>query len=129
MTTQPYRIDTGRMSEVPSAAPNKEVCVICNSVSYPFILFEDDDANISVTQLSPSANGIEDALYPTFCKIWNDRLFLVYPDGHLRFSVLGSFDFSGDTGLAGEHYYKYSRGSRGCSCSILGKGYKDTEKD
>lgn len=103
--TEPYRTDTGRMSEAPSAAPNQEICVVCNGFSYPFILYTDGNGDSSITQLTPEDHGIDSGVFPIFGKFWNDRLFLVYPGGHLRFSVLGLFDFSGDTGLAGEHYF------------------------
>lgn len=104
-TTNPYRVTLGRLSEAPTGAPNTEIAVICNGVSYPFILWTDDDGVEQITQLAPFDNGIEEDIFPEFGLIFNNRIYLVYPDGHLRFSTWGGFDFSGDTGLAGEFYF------------------------
>jgi hypothetical protein len=89
---------TARFAEYPVASPLSETMFWVDGVTEGFFVWTGSSTYVNVTSASlPSSK------YPIDIGAWENRLFLVYPNGHILFSTVGDpTDFDAATGTAGE---------------------------
>lgn len=76
---------------------NQEIMVFVDGVSQPHIY---NGSSITVLDMTSVVGA---GVFPVHVGIWRNRLFLVYLDGHVVFSKVGTpIDFDSSTGIAGE---------------------------
>jgi|FLOH01.1.fsa_nt_gi hypothetical protein len=83
-----YDVKKGRFALYPSAVPNEEIVILCNSVSNPIALYVDGSSNTIAESIA--GGDLPTTEYPTLSIVHSNKLLLAYPNGHLFVSGVGS---------------------------------------
>lgn len=99
----PYRDCICKFAEWPASDPNTKSLCLCNGLYSPIMIHRNYFGDHTVTVIEdPNLPQFEK---PTFPHFFENRLYLVYPKGHLFFSNLGDITFDPIIGFAGEFFF------------------------
>jgi len=98
------RFSRGQLSEWPSSAPNTPIIIITTTNYDAIAIHRDVDTDVHTIEVIANS-FLPVAEKPTIPLIFNGRIMLAYPKGHLFFGNLGTLTFDPVTNYAGEFFF------------------------